>query len=43
LGGTVVFVHGERVLNLSAEPTTRAVLPQEVEREPVPEIDAPEG
>jgi uncharacterized membrane protein len=43
LGGTLVFVHGERVLSLAGEPTTRAVLPQAVEREPIPEIDAPEG
>lgn len=43
LGGTVVFVHGERVLSLVDEPTRRAVTPQGVERAPVPEVDAPEG
>lgn len=43
LGGTVVFVHGERVLERADEPTTSAVVPHAVEREPVPEVDAPEG
>lgn len=43
LGGTMVFVHGERVLNLTEEPTSRAVVPQAVERKPVAEVDAPEG
>jgi uncharacterized membrane protein len=43
LGGTLVFVHGERVLDETGEPTTRAVVPQAIEREPVPEVDAPEG
>lgn len=42
LGGTLVFVHGERVLSLPDEPTVRAFVPQAVEREPVPEIDMPE-
>jgi uncharacterized membrane protein len=43
LGGTLVFVHGERVLGAASEPTTRAVVPQAIEREPIPEIGAPEG
>ncbi len=43
LGGTLVFVHGERVLGLATEPATRAAVPEAVEREPVAEIDAPEG
>jgi uncharacterized membrane protein len=43
LGGTVVFVYGERVLGRVEEPATRAALPQALEREPVPEVDAPEG
>ena len=43
LGGTVVFVHGEHVLSLVEEPTRRAVVPQALEREPLPEVDAPEG
>jgi uncharacterized membrane protein len=36
LGGTVVFVHGERVLALPEEPAREAVPPQAVEREPRP-------
>jgi uncharacterized membrane protein len=43
LGGTVVFVHGERVLSHADEPTTSAIVPHGIEREPVPEVDAPEG
>jgi uncharacterized membrane protein len=42
LGGTLDFVHGERVLSLPGEPATRAILPQAIEREPVAELDAPE-
>ncbi len=38
LGGTVVFVHGMRVLNLVEEPTARAVTP-----EPKPEKVGAEG
>lgn len=38
LGGTVVFVHGMRVLNLVEEPTSRAVTPA-----PHPEKQAAEG
>jgi uncharacterized membrane protein len=37
LGGTVVYVHGMRVLNLAEEPTQRAVTPGHREKE------APEG
>ena len=33
LGGTVVFVHGMRVLNLVDEPTERAVIPGHPEKE----------
>jgi uncharacterized membrane protein len=33
LGGTVVFVHGMRVLNLVDEPTERAVVPGHEEKE----------
>jgi uncharacterized membrane protein len=43
LGGTIVFVHGERVLGRVDEPAARAVVPQALEREPVPEPDAPEA
>lgn len=43
LGGTIVFVHGERVLNRVGEPTRSAAVPHGVERAPVPEVDAPEG
>jgi uncharacterized membrane protein len=42
LGGTVVFVHGERVLGRVEEPALRAAVPRAVEREPVPQLDAPE-
>jgi uncharacterized membrane protein len=38
LGGTIVFVHGMRVLNLVKEPTERAVSPV-----PKPEKEAAEG
>lgn len=38
LGGSVVYVHGMRVLKLGREPTTRAVNPQ-----PLPEKEAAEG
>jgi hypothetical protein len=38
LGGTVVFVHGMRVLNLIQEPTERAVAPV-----PHPEKEMAEG
>lgn len=38
LGGTIVFVHGMRVLDLMEEPTTRAITP-----EPKPEKAAAEG
>jgi hypothetical protein len=38
LGGTVVFVHGMRVLNLVEEPARRAVAPV-----PHPEKEAAEG
>ena len=38
LGGTVVFVHGMRVLSLVDEPTTRAVIPL-----PQPEKEDAEG
>ena len=43
LGGTIVFVHGERVLGRVEEPSREAVTPHGIEREPVPEVDAPEG
>ena len=33
LGGTIVFVHGMRVLNLVDEPTTRALTPGDPEKE----------
>jgi uncharacterized membrane protein len=33
LGGAIVFTHGMRVLNLRAEPTTRAVTPGHPEKE----------
>jgi uncharacterized membrane protein len=33
LGGTIVFVHGMRVLNLVEEPAARAVIPGEAEKE----------
>ena len=33
LGGTIVFVHGMRVLNLVDEPTARAVTPGDPEKE----------
>jgi hypothetical protein len=33
LGGSVVFVHGMRVLNLVEEPTQRAVTPGRPEKE----------
>jgi uncharacterized membrane protein len=33
LGGTIVFVHGMRVLNLVEEPTERAVIPGRPEKE----------
>jgi hypothetical protein len=33
LGGTVVYVHGMRVLNLAEEPTQRAVTPGHREKE----------
>lgn len=42
LGGSLVFVHGERVLSLPDEPSARAVRPQALERPPVAEVDAPE-
>jgi uncharacterized membrane protein len=35
LGGTIVFVHGMRVLNLVDEPTGRAVTPGDPEKEAV--------
>jgi uncharacterized membrane protein len=38
LGGTIVFVHGMRVLNLAGEPASRAASPV-----PKPEKDAAEG
>jgi hypothetical protein len=38
LGGSIVFVHGMRVLNLVEEPTHRAVAPV-----PHPEKEAAEG
>jgi hypothetical protein len=33
LGGSVVFVHGMRVLNLVEEPPARAVIPEQSEQE----------
>lgn len=33
LGGTIVFVHGMRVLNLVEEPTARAITPGHAEKE----------
>jgi uncharacterized membrane protein len=36
LGGSLVFVHGERVLELPDEPARDAVVPHAVEREPLP-------
>jgi hypothetical protein len=33
LGGTIVFVHGMRVLNLVEEPAARAVAPGRPEKE----------
>ncbi len=42
LGGTLVFVHGERVLNRIDEPAKRAVVPRALERKPEPQLDAPE-
>jgi uncharacterized membrane protein len=37
LGGTIVFVHGMRVLNLVDEPTAKAVTPGQAEKEQVEE------
>jgi uncharacterized membrane protein len=37
LGGTIVFVHGMRVLNLVDEPTAKAVTPGQAEKEHVEE------
>jgi uncharacterized membrane protein len=42
LGGTMVFVYGERVLSRPQAATAHGVLPRLIEREPVPERDAPE-
>jgi uncharacterized membrane protein len=36
LGGTVVFVHGERVLALPEQPAREALVPDSLEREPHP-------
>jgi hypothetical protein len=33
LGGSIVYVHGMRVLNLAEEPTQRAVTPGQAEKE----------
>jgi hypothetical protein len=33
LGGTIVYVHGMRVLSLADEPTARAVVPRRPEKE----------
>ncbi len=38
LGGTVVFVHGERVLDLADMPARGAAVPREIEREPKPPL-----
>lgn len=43
VGGSLVFVHGERVVSATGARTTEAVVPRVVERETVPEFDAPEG
>jgi uncharacterized membrane protein len=43
LGGTVVFVHGMRVLNLAEEPSARAITPGGPEKERVEHGDAPEA
>jgi len=52
LGGTVVFVHGMRVLSLAEEPTSRAITPghpdkersaEGDERESAPEVPPPSG
>jgi hypothetical protein len=42
LGGTVVFVHGMRVLDLAEEPSARAITPGRPEKERVEHGDAPE-
>jgi uncharacterized membrane protein len=42
VGGSLVFVYGERVLGVTSKTTTQAVVPGAVEREPVAEVDAPE-
>jgi uncharacterized membrane protein len=42
LGGTVVFVHGMRVLNLAEEPSARAITPGRPEKERVEQGDEPE-
>jgi uncharacterized membrane protein len=41
LGGTVVFVHGMRVLNLAEEPSARAVTPGHPDKERADEGDEP--
>jgi uncharacterized membrane protein len=42
LGGTIVFVHGMRVLNLAEEPAARAVVPGRPEKERADRGDEPE-
>jgi uncharacterized membrane protein len=42
LGGTVVFVHGMRVLNLVEEPSARAIVPGAPEKEGAERGDEPE-
>jgi uncharacterized membrane protein len=42
LGGTVVYVHGMRVLNLAEEPAARAIAPGRPEKEGAQEGDEPE-
>jgi uncharacterized membrane protein len=43
LGGTVVFVHGMRVLDLAEEPTARAVTPGRPEKERSEQGDEPDS
>ena len=42
LGGTVVFVHGMRVLNLVEQPTARAITPAHPDKERAEEGEEPE-
>lgn len=43
LGGTVVFVHGMRVLSLTEEPTARAVAPGHPDKERAEQGDEPDA